>query len=124
MDNRSREQKAVDKLVDSIADIRFQDGNFAYMMMNQPPKVQRRFMRIFLHAIRYWAVDWKHENYHLKDEQTVQTAGMINTIINSKPEMLIEVHNGITINDVLSILPIKYDFELVKSDQYFLKSTI
>jgi FkbM family methyltransferase len=50
--------------------------------------------------------------------------GMINTIINSKPEMLIEVHNGITINDVLSILPIKYDFELVKSDQYFLKSTI
>jgi hypothetical protein len=49
---------------------------------------------------------------------------MINTIINSKPEMLIEVHNGITINDVLSILPIKYDFELVKSDQYFLKSTI
>jgi FkbM family methyltransferase len=50
--------------------------------------------------------------------------GMINTIINSKPEMLIEVHNGITINDVLSILPIKYDFELIKSDQYFLKPTI
>ena len=49
---------------------------------------------------------------------------MTNTIINSKPEILIEVHYGITINDVLSILPIKYDFELIKNDQYFLKPII
>jgi hypothetical protein len=88
MDNRSREQKAVDKLVDSIADIRFQDGNFAYMIMGQPPKVQRRFMRLFLHAIKYWAVDWKHENYHLKDEQSVQLAGLINTVVEDDPNFV------------------------------------
>jgi FkbM family methyltransferase len=50
--------------------------------------------------------------------------GMTNTIINSKPEMLIEVHYGITIDNVLSVLPIKYDFELIKSYQYFLKPVI
>jgi 2C-methyl-D-erythritol 2,4-cyclodiphosphate synthase len=81
MDNRSREQKAVDKLVDEIADIRFKDGNFAYTVMNQPPKVQRRLMRIFLHLVRYWAIDAKHYNYHLKDEETLQTAEIINEAI-------------------------------------------
>jgi FkbM family methyltransferase len=50
--------------------------------------------------------------------------GMTNTIINSKPEMLIEVHYGITINDVLDILPIKYDSEFVDDYQYFLKPII
>jgi len=81
MDNRSREQKTVDKLVDEIADIRFRDGNFAYTVMNQPPKVQRKLMRIFLHLIRYWAIDAKYFNYHLKDEETLMTAEIINTAI-------------------------------------------
>jgi hypothetical protein len=93
MDNRSKEQKAVDKLVDSISDIRFQDGNFAYMIMGQPPKVQRRFMRLFMHAVRFWAVDWKHENYHLKDEQTVQLAGTINQVIEDDPNFIAILDN-------------------------------
>jgi FkbM family methyltransferase len=50
--------------------------------------------------------------------------GMTNTIINSKPEMLIEVHYDITINDILDILPIKYDSEFVNNYQYFLKPII
>jgi FkbM family methyltransferase len=50
--------------------------------------------------------------------------GMTNTIINSKPEILIEVHYGITIEDVLDILPIKYDSEFVDDYQYFLKPII
>jgi FkbM family methyltransferase len=50
--------------------------------------------------------------------------GMTNTITNSKPEILIEVHYGITIEDVLDILPIKYDSEFVDDYQYFLKPII
>jgi FkbM family methyltransferase len=50
--------------------------------------------------------------------------GMINTIIDSKPEMLIEVHYDITIKDILDVLPIKYDSELVDDHQYFLKPII
>lgn len=100
MDNRSREQKALDKLVDQIADIRFQDGNFAYTVMNQPPKVQRKLMRIFLHLIKYWAIDAKHFNYHLKDEETVQTAGLINTAIEgeSAPERILDNYEPFVVN--------------------------
>lgn len=49
---------------------------------------------------------------------------MTNTIRSSKPEMLIEVHYRITINDVISTLPIDYEFELIEDYQYFLKPII
>jgi hypothetical protein len=100
MDNRSREQKAVDKLVDEIADIRFQDGNFAYTVMNQPPKVQRKLMRIFLHLVKYWAIEAKYYNYHLKDEETLQTASIINEAVEGEqaPERILDKYEPFVVN--------------------------
>jgi FkbM family methyltransferase len=74
------------------------------------------------------------DNLHLTDigfikmdvegEELKVLEGMVNTIKSSKPEMLIEVHYGITINDVINILPIDYEFELIEDYQYFLKPII
>jgi len=60
----------------------------------------------------------------VEGEELKVLQGMVNTIISSKPEILIEVHYGITINDVINILPIDYEFELIEDYQYFLKPII
>lgn len=74
---KRNEEKAVEKLVDSISDVRFQDSDFAMSVMKQPPVVQRRLMKLFLTLVKYWGVDWKYENYHLKDHETVEVASVI-----------------------------------------------
>jgi FkbM family methyltransferase len=60
----------------------------------------------------------------VEGEELKVLEGMVNTIKSSKPEMLIEVHYGITINDVINILPVNYEFELIQDHQYFLKPII
>lgn len=60
----------------------------------------------------------------VEGEELKVLEGMTNTIESSKPEMLIEIHYGITINDVINTLPINYEFELIEDYQYFLKPVI
>lgn len=74
---KRNEEKAVERLIDSISDIRFQDSDFAMNVMKQPPIIQRRIMKLFLTMVKYWGVDWKYENYHLKDEETVEVSSVI-----------------------------------------------
>ena len=77
----ANEEKVLNKLIDGVPDTRFQDSIFAMALKNQPPKEQRRGMKLFLTAIKFWAVDYKYSNYQLKDEDTIQTAEMINSLV-------------------------------------------
>ncbi len=77
----ANEEKVLNKLIDGVSDTRFQDSIFAMALNNQPPKEQRRVMKLFLTAVKFWAVDYKYSNYQLKDEDTIQTAEMINSLV-------------------------------------------
>jgi len=80
------EEKAVERLVDSISDIRFQDSDFAMNVMKQPPNIQRRIMRLFLTMVKYWGVDYKYYNYHNKDNDTVEVSSVIDiTVLDEGP---------------------------------------
>jgi FkbM family methyltransferase len=50
--------------------------------------------------------------------------GMSGTILKYLPDLLVEVHYGITIEDVLSKMPVPYNFEDLGECHYFLKPVI
>lgn len=68
------EDKAVEKLVESIADIRFNDSTFALSVLKQPPRIQRRIMKLFLTMVRFWGVDHKYVYHIHKDDDTAEVA--------------------------------------------------
>lgn len=80
MSKKSKEQATAEKLVEAVSDIRFEDSIFALEINQQPPKIQRRIMKLFLTLVKFWGVDWKYENYHLKDNDTVEISEAIDTL--------------------------------------------
>jgi hypothetical protein len=78
---KSKEQVLAEKMVEAVADIRFQDSLLALEINRQPPQIQRRIMKLFLTLVKFWGVDWKYENYHLKDNDTVEISETIDTIL-------------------------------------------
>lgn len=78
---KSSEIKIAEQLVEAVADVRFQDSIFAMEINRQPPKIQRRIMKLFLTLVKFWGVDWKYENYHLKDNDTVEVSETIDSLL-------------------------------------------
>jgi hypothetical protein len=74
---KSIEQKAVEQLSNAISDIRFEDSLFAMELQKQPPKVQRKMMKLFLTVCKFWGIDWKFDNHINKDMEVVQIAESI-----------------------------------------------
>jgi hypothetical protein len=102
---KEAESKAVEKLVESIADIRFKDSSFAANVLKQPPNIQRRIMKLFLTLVRFWGVDHKYiYNIH-KDEDVAELAWHIDKnsmgtnslgeqILDGKQSPMIEYYNN------------------------------
>jgi len=74
---KSIEMKAVEQLSNAISDIRFEDSLFAMELQKQPPKIQRKMMKLFLTVCKFWGIDWKFDNHINKDMEVVQLAESI-----------------------------------------------
>ena len=60
----------------------------------------------------------------VEGEELNAVEGMSRTILKYLPDLLVEVHYGITIEDVLSKMPVPYNFEDLGECHYFLKPVI
>jgi len=68
---KSKEQKAVDTLVDLVADSRFREFEFINILSQQPIGIMRRMFGIILAFAEWYAISADNQSYQSNEDKSI-----------------------------------------------------